>query len=287
MGLFKISFKSSSTFVDSIKISRAIIYAYNILYPDNIGDLIDRVKTSSISFSDLLPYNNKVYYHFPYINNIGPIGENRKNMPKFIDFEKLREIIAEYQKNGYTGIKYSGINPDNDIKPHVLPISEPGINIFKSPIEEDNNYKYNDIFTKELFFYRKSCFYIRNSDKKIQAAINLLNDFGISGRRNTGKGQVSIEQINDDFNEGFKGEGLYILLSSFIPHETSIKNIDFERSRYNIKIFQGKNINGKPIGPFRYFIPGTIFYLTDDIKGMSYIEDNSVMPFNPVIMKVL
>lgn len=296
MSLFKISFKSSSTYVDSIKISRAIIYAYNILYPDKIDDLMNKVKDSYVSVSDLLPYKNKVYYPFPLINNLIDVNDtesikNRKKRPEFIDIDELISIINAFKETGYQGVNYSNIkykeNEDDKGKPHKMLISEPGINIFETPEITYNKYKYNDIFTKELFIYNESCFYIRNSDKNIEASINLLNDFGLSGRRSTGKGEVCIEKINDNLNEGFNGEGIYILLSSFMPDNDYIKNIDFEKSRYNIKTFQGKNINGNPIGPYRYFTPGSIFYLKGDIKGISFIEDNGIIPFNPVIMKVL
>ncbi|BAB59250.1 TVG0113769 [Thermoplasma volcanium GSS1] len=296
MSLFKISFKSSSSYVDSIKISRAIIYAYNTLYPDKIDDLINKVKDSYVSVSDLLLYKNKVYYPFPPINALIDVNntesiKNRKKRSEFIDIDELSSIVEAFKETGYQGVNYSKIkhegNGDNKGKPHKILISEPGINIFQTPEIKDNKYKYNDIFTKELFIYDESCFYARNSDKNIEATINLLNDFGLSGRRSTGKGEVYIEKINDNFNEGFNGEGIYILLSSFIPDNDYIKNIDFERSRYNIKTLQGKNINGNPIGPFRYFAPGSIFYLKGDVKGVSFIENNGIIPFNPVITKVL
>ena len=111
----------------------------------------------------------------------------------------------------------------------------------------------------------------------------LLNDLGISGRRSTGKGQANIKKMESNIETGFKYPGFYILLSSFIPDNESVKNIDFAKSRYNISIFQGKSINGNPIGPFRYFMAGSVIYINKPVKGKVYSENNGIIPFIPLI----
>jgi CRISPR type III-A-associated RAMP protein Csm4 len=165
-------------------------------------------------------------------------------------------------------------------------VAEPGIVFLDKPIFQNERWKYNDVFTKELYLYGNGYFIAENSNKFVNAAIMLLNDLGISGRRNSGKGAVSIVQSAYNIKTGFQNPGFYILLSSYIPDEDSIKSIDFSKSRYNIETFQGKNINGIPIGPFRYIKPGSILYIKDKIKGKTYSDESGIMIFNPVIKGV-
>ncbi|AAT42636.1 type III-A CRISPR-associated RAMP protein Csm4 [Picrophilus oshimae] len=299
MTVYKIRFKSSSTVVDSIKISGAIINSYSILYPDKLNGFIESIINNEHSFSGIFPFENGIKYPIPAINNIIDtnlkredmlrIIRERKNIPKYINEDELKKIIKNYIDNNITGVEYHKIfKSEGDRKNYsfVKTVSETGINIYEKPVKTDENrWKYNDVFSKELYRYNSAYFIVENSNRYIDAAINLLEDFGISGRRNTGKGNVDIQKY-DDILTGFNGEGFYLLLSSFIPVNEYINNIDFERSRYNLKIFQGKDIKGKPLGPFLYFAPGSLLYLNDKIKGMVYKYDEKVLVFNPVIRRV-
>ena len=73
------------------------------------------------------------------------------------------------------------------------------------------------------------------------------------------------------FSDGVMGSGLII---------------DFVKSRYQLKIFQGTSIWGNPIGPIRYFMPGSVFYLRGPIHGKVYDENHGIIPFTPVIKGV-
>ena len=315
MALLQIKFKSSSTIVDSIKISRAVTYAYSLLYPDKIEDFINDLKSGEKLFSGTFPLTEGgPEFPIPYINDtlngtlnrcdkIKPLINRKNRVPRFINENRFNEAIQNFLDNNYQGIEYNRLFPykkdndtkDNDTKDNgtnqssfVQTVSEPGIVIYKNPIKSqyEDKWKYNDVFTKELYSYNCGYFVAENADKYTIAAIMLLNDLGLSGRRSTGKGQVEITKIKDTLSTGFKNEGVYILLSSFIPDEDSIKNIDFVKSRYQLKIFQGTSIWGNPIGPIRYFMPGSVFYLRGPIHGKVYDENHGIIPFTPVIKGV-
>lgn len=295
MAVFQIKFKSQSTIVDSIKITRAVTYAYSILYPDKIDSFINDLKNGAKSFSALLPLINSVpMFPMPYINNIVDKNnsksekitamKNRKKIPHYINEAELKECINNFSQNGYNGIKYNKIfKNENPTQSLSEPVSEPGINIYTNPKRVSGEIKYNDVFTKELYIYHDSYFIAENSDEYTDAAVMLLNDMGISGRRSTGKGRANIKKMESNIETGFKDPGFYILLSSFIPDNESVKNIDFTKSRYNISIFQGKSINGNPIGPFRYFMAGSVIYINKPVKGKVYSENNGIIPFIPLI----
>ena len=298
MAVYKINFTSSSTIVDSIKISRAVTFAYSLLYPDKIDDFISQIKSGKIAFSDIFPVEGKtILYPAPSINNhvvnasrkerLNAIKQ-RKNVRKFVDIKLLNSSMKNFVENNFLGIEYSKIfdGVQREKIAFAKPVAEPGIVFLENPVFQNDRWKYNDVFTKELYLYGNGYFIVENSDRTVSAAIMLLNDLGLSGRRNSGKGSVSIVKSYDNIETGFRKEGFYILLSSYIPDEDFIKNIDFSRSRYNIGTFQGKNINGTPIGPFRYFKSGSLLYITDKIKGKTYSEDNGIMVFNPVIKEV-
>ncbi len=298
MAVYKINFTSSSTIVDSIKISRAVTFAYSMLYPDKIDDFVSKIKNGEIAFSDIFPIkDNTPFYPAPSINNhVANVNrkerlnliKNRKNVQEFVDTKVLNQIIKNFIENDFRGVEYYKIfgGVEWGKIDFVRPVAEPGIMFLEEPVLQNERWKYNDVFTKELYFYGNGYFIVENADKFLTAAIMLLNDLGVSGRRNSGKGMVSIRQLKDNIPIGFKNPGFYILLSSYIPDEGSLENIDFSKSRYNIETFQGKNINGTPIGPFRYFKPGSILYIKDKIKGNTYSEENGIMVFNPVIKEV-
>ncbi len=298
MTVYKINFNSSSTVVDSIKISRAVTFAYSILYPDKIDNFISGIKNGEIAFSNIFPIDGKtMLYPVPAINNhvINTKREerlnsikNRKNVSKFIDAQLLSKIINNFIENDFRGVEYSKIFDEAppEKKEFIKPVTEPGIVFLEEPVFQNDRWKYNEVFTKELYLYGEGYFIVENSDKFVNAAIMLLNDLGISGRRDSGKGMVSIRKSEDDMPIGFNNPGFYILLSSYIPDEDSIKSIDFSKSRYNIETFQGKSINGNPIGPFRYFKPGSVLYIKDKVKGKTYPDENGIMIFNPVLKEV-
>lgn len=298
--LYKLNFKSNSTIADSIKISGAIINAYSILYPDKIDEFISYITAGEISFSDIFPYENEPLFSMPPLNNLidtsinkkqqKELIKNRKNMPKYINYTELINISKNFMEHSYDGIKnYSFKKANVNFKTNI---SETGNHILETPKKnkEKEVYIYNEVYSRELYAYNSAFFIIHNCIKEIQknidASVNLLNDFGISGRLSTGKGKIRVERGNDELETEFKSEGLYMLLSSFIPSNNDIKFIDFNKSRYNINIFQGKDRLGKPVGPFRYIMPGAFLYIRNNLKGCSFNNGNRIMVFNPVIMRM-
>ncbi|MFG1391035.1 hypothetical protein [Acidiplasma aeolicum] len=119
MAVYKINFTSSSTIVDSIKISRAVIFAYSLLYPDKIDDFILQIKNGEIAFSDIFPLeNDTILYPAPSINNhVANAGrkdrlnaiKKRKNIRKFVDIKLLNAAIQNFIENNFLGIEYSKI----------------------------------------------------------------------------------------------------------------------------------------------------------------------------------
>jgi CRISPR-associated protein Csm4 len=288
MAIYSIKMLSPSTELDSIKISGAVTYAYSMMFPDLFDDFISNLKSGKIAFSGVFPYDSKMYYPFPFINNI-IINSNkeaikkRKQVPKYIDEEELRNIIGTYSEK-FEGVpyrEYEGFHNE-----FIQNVTVPGISLFSEPeMDSNGKYKSNDIFIKELYSYGDGYFIANGSDKRIDSAIKLLADLGISGRAGTGNGHAKIEKISNE-DMGQSGNGLYLLLSCFIPNKNSLENIDFKKSRYNFASFNGKNTHGVPLGPYRYFAPGSILYLKDEVRGINPDIGNRIISFNPVLKKV-
>lgn len=294
MDSFVITYKSASTVVDSVKISGAITYSYSLLYPMKLNDFIN----SDFSVSTLMPYNNEFLFPFPFLNiYINPdmkltekrnIMRNRKEKPSYVSFHDLQDIADNFISHDYKGIDSNAIKTENK-KVNGINTKRFGItgtHILKDPAKDEERWIYNEVFTKEMFLYQKSYFIVQNPGNLTANAIFMLKDLGLSGRVTTGAGHIEITKLKFPYETGYKGKGLYILLSSFIPDNNFIQNIDFERSRYRMDIFQGINKDGRNMGPYRYFRPGSIFYLNGGINGLNDVDDDRALNFRPVILKV-
>ncbi len=292
MDAFIVHYKSSSTVVDSIKIFGAITYSYSLLYPDNLHNFLN----SDISVSNLMPFYKDFMFPFPFldlsinkddnIKNRREFMKNRKNKPAYVFYNDLKNIIENHLE-----INNNSTNKQKDFENGVnlspVPVSITGNHIFEKAVNINNKMVYNEVFTREMFRYPESYFIIIGSDRKIINALAMLNDFGISGRISSGSGQVNIKIKEFPYNVGYNGPGFYILLSSFMPDEDSLKYIDFKKSRYRMDIFQGISKDGMNIGPYRYFRAGSLFYINENINGKLVRLNNRVINFNPVIMKVV
>ncbi len=317
--IFEMNFLSPYTIVDSIKISGAVLSTALQINPEE-KDIIECFKNGGIKFSDLFPIaENKPKFTFPklpYTTKDSNKFKERKSIIKklsFVDPNTLKEIF----NNNYLKEKDRMIILDN------VPIittnlfeenynsfeDEPGVKIYKEPIERDNKEIYTEVFSKEyeskgiLEFYKngnksgiRRWFVIEideNCDrfsKLIKTSIAFLADTGISGRRSIGRGFFSVKILDqgENLGFGFNGEGYYYLLSKFIPKNDEFDKLDLRRSSYSFDLFSGLDKNGKPLGIYRYFVPGSILYLKDNVIGrvIQLNDIDRILPFNGIFYRV-
>ncbi|MEM3255807.1 MAG: type III-A CRISPR-associated RAMP protein Csm4 [Thermoplasmata archaeon] len=317
---FKISFIRQYTVIDSIKLSGAILNSMLTLYPAQKDEIIDNFVNGNIRVTTPYPFKNVPYFPMPPLSIIFPANlsidekknymKKRKKKIKYIQLNDLKNCIRSYQNNNYKNIYINdlpSLNEDESLTSDNYLIEEPGVKILKTPKKREEKWIFTEVYTKE--FASSGKIYYSAKDKLIYGdekwfltqikndkfkemfltALNFLEDMGLSGRRTTGKGKFTIKKLNldQDFEMGFKGEGLYILLSEFIPSIEDLDNIDLDKSSYSLEIFSGIDKNGSSLGVYRYFKSGSIVYLRNEIKGMSiYIPEKRIIPFSASYLRV-
>ncbi|MGC8981792.1 MAG: type III-A CRISPR-associated RAMP protein Csm4, partial [Minisyncoccia bacterium] len=299
--IFEINFLSPYTIVDSIKISGAVLSIALQIYPEE-KDIIECFKNGGIKFSDLFPIvDNNLKFTFPKLpfktEDPNKFKERKSIIKKlsFVDPNTLKEIFNNYlrEKDGMIILDNVPIVTTDSFEENYNSfVDEPGVKIYNEPIERDNKEIYTEVFTKEyesngiLEFYKngnkngnksgiRKWFVIEIDEnctgfsKKIKTSIAFLADTGISGRRSIGRGffSVKILEQKENLRFGFNGKGYYYLLSKFIPKNEEFDKLDLRRSSYSFDLFSGLDKNGKPLGIYRYFVPGSILYLKENVTG--------------------
>ncbi len=302
--LVKVDLYRPSTYIDSIKLSGAIVNAMLTLYGS--ADILEHIKANKLLVSDIMDYKNEPLFYLTKIpkkpdenlskkQKIG-IMKIRKSLQQYFNFEELKRIVHDLNKNP---ILVTKLNENEKSKKDILPSnffeSEMGVDInnkkvFTKNFNSKGSIHYNNGFSGDdkwflILYDNKSI-----KEQQILSAIRYLRDVGISGRQSTGKGLFNFEILQHDellknLNFDFNREGYYYLSSAFIPENESIKNIDFKRSYYSIDVFSGRNLDGKILGIYRYFNSGSLLYLKDYVQGrIIQVSDNRLLFFTgPII----
>ncbi|MGC8657149.1 MAG: type III-A CRISPR-associated RAMP protein Csm4 [Thermoplasmata archaeon] len=311
---YSLNFVSQFTNISSIKIESAVIARALELYPEKMEEILGCFERKGIIFSDPFPIiDNHPMVTFPkipikIINH--DLMKKRKQITKNVKLDMLKNIIEQYKNNSFVilddlqEIIKDDSNDEEDINSFD---DEIGVNIYREPISRDNKQIFTEVFTKEYVSKGVLTIYENGSKTGIKVWIGvqiddecksmseiidttlfLLSDLGISGRKSIGKGHFSLENYSIDDKFGFEGKGYYYLLSRFIPETNEIQNIDFEKSMYSFDIFSGIGQNGKPLGIYRYIVPGSILYLKENVKGKCIKLDKyyRLIPFSGFFRKV-
>jgi CRISPR type III-A-associated RAMP protein Csm4 len=319
--IFEMNFLSPYTVIDSIKISGAVLSTALQIKPEIENNIIECFKNGGIKFSDLFPIaEDKPKFAFPKLpfttKDLNKFKERKsiiKNLNFGVDPNNLKDIFNNYlkEKDGMIILDKVSITTTNVVEENYNSFEdEPGVKIYREPIERDNKKIYTEVFSKEyeskgiLELYKngnksgiKRWFVIEIINENcdgfsdlIKTSLAFLADIGISGRRSIGRGFFSVKILNEGGNLrfGFNGEGYYYLLSKFIPKNDEFDKIDLSRSSYSFDLFSGFDRNGKPLGIYRYFVPGSILYLKNNVIGrVIQLKDiNRILPFNGLFYKV-
>lgn len=311
--LYKLDFISPFTKLDSIKIAGAVISRAVELYSDTSGTLLECFRSGKIIFSNPLPLKeNNPLLPFPKIPIKFRDTKNmdfRKKIKNYLSIETLKMVVENFKENGFLIYEdFSDILKEEVTEEEMNSFDdEIGVKIYKTPEPRDDKLIFTDVFTKE--YESKGLLTIDNNGNKsgmnfwivvqlenecsevvnmLNTSLELLSDIGISGRKSVGRGQFTLEKYYLTEKFGFNGEGYYYLLSKFIPNQNEIQKIDLERSTYSFDIFSGLNEKGSNLGIYRYFVPGSILYLRENVYGKTVVLDKyeRIIPFTGVFLKV-
>jgi CRISPR type III-A-associated RAMP protein Csm4 len=237
--------------------------------------------------------------------------DKRKRIPKWAPWAVIRQVAANLVENNYEGV-HAHIVPDSDKFKEVEPFSDGGrlsVNL-SDPLNpllytrEFEAFSTLSIVSGKLSGVKRWFSYsaIESVEpKKLHASIRLLEDFGLSGRRTTGSGYFKINQMEsvEDSSQGFTGEGLYLLLSKYIPVSSDMDSLVLQRSMYSISTMTLVLQRSTPTktrdlsynrneGTYRCFSEGSLLYLKGDVVGRSYNTGNEkFLPFFPVMRRVI
>ncbi|MEM0134807.1 MAG: type III-A CRISPR-associated RAMP protein Csm4 [Thermoplasmatales archaeon] len=273
-----ISGETSISRVDAIKFSGALLNAFSVLYPDEIGKFSGR--RTDLCVSDLFPVVEKEqFFPFPAIPMVWSNANShdkkerieawkrKKTIPDFMDLETIREIAARFKESGYGAIYAQDLIDKVNIASvraaSLTRANVPGVMIDAVTLK-------TTIYTKEMSRIASPSNYwvfLSAEHDEFLTALSYLQDLGISARRSTGLGKLKIRGARFSVRIGFSGEGLYMTLSPFIPDSGDLDKIDFQKSAYRVDVFAGTNSNGSSTGIYRYFITGSVLYLKDEING--------------------
>lgn len=282
---FEIEFQSSVSNFDSIKMMRSVVKNFISIYSEDIIEIAK--KGGFVVTEPLLNLNGSPVIENKFIpinpSSLGKETRDRemreKKRKKYIDLnciERLRELL---RKSDYSSIILDDGNLSvyrqifRDLEPDYIPVVpelRPGIN------ESQNNF-----FVREYdrYVHKSTSIIIRYSDQRILSSFYAALDTGISARRSTGSGVMKVIR-RSQYNRGvFDGEGLYLLISPFIPGPGDLERINFSRSFYRISTFSGRDSNGASYDIYRYIEPGALLYLKNEPEGTVIAERNQLFIF--------
>ncbi len=309
---YLIYFRSAHTELDSIKISGAIIDALITMHPDIADEIMRDVTDGTFAVSGAFPVlerSNAELFPTPALAHSYPLSTSRREILaqshdrkrgiKFSTLHNIKSLCSKYTGNGNSGLTRKTAN---EILAMGIPATNDGIGN-----EGFNEYGVHitvgsdtEVYVRELgipghLSYRPGrgiasdpvWFVMQYDNEVFRDAIPFLSDRGISGMVSRGKGAFYYERKECTFTPGFSGEGYYLLLSSFIPQESEMPNVDFDRSSYQIDVFSGINRNGSNIGKYRYFSAGSLLYLKGEVKGrVIRASSDRVVVFKTIAVKV-
>lgn len=299
------------TLADSIKTTGSIVSCYLTIQnslgtPGDVASLINGgIKVTSVFPS----FNSKKLFPIIKINTIlkgiepekrKEVLDKRKSIAKWVSWASIKQIAHNLIENSYEGLRV-GIFLDQTESKEVLSFCD----VDRLSVNLSNPLK-PELYTREFEPFSalnissgeisgvKYWFSYSASEsvepEKLHASIRLLEDFGLSGRRSTGSGYFKIDKIEgmEEKAQGFTGEGLYLLLSKYIPSPADFDSLILQKSVYSISTISGNDSSGRNMGTYRCFSEGSLLYLKGDVTGRSYvIGDKRFLPFFPLVRRII
>ena len=307
---FTVDFLRPFTATDSIKTTGSLISCYITIENslENSFD-IESLRKGGIRASTVFPMlNSEKLYPISKINTIlrgtkdsdrEQILENRKKIPRFLPIGIIEKIAVNLKDNGYSGVS-AGMVPDL-VKYETADISYEDDRMSVNLSDPENPALYTREFNSFSGLSFESgkisgmkCWFStslsENVDpEKFLASVRLLEEFGLSGRRTTGSGQFIMDKYEKPGDKVYEysGEGLYLMLSKYIPSEADMNSVVLSKSMYSVSNFSGSDSTGISMGSYRCFNEGSILYLKGDVTGRSYdVGKNRFLPFFPVLRRI-
>ncbi len=318
---YKLFFSSPYNNLDSIKIAGAVLSSAFDLYPNRSGEIIEQVSNNALAFSDPMPYremddDKKSFLMFP----VPPLpysipkglsreerirmAKNRKRSASFTRLPNLIKVVERFLREGITQSEATEIfndykkdnDDDNDnflwnqeMGEYGVSLMEDEPKVYVRDLMRPGAMRFRVINGASILSYDPICVFADFEKDYFKDAISFLQDSGISAFISRGKGKFKALEFNSDIKTGFNGRGYYLLLSKFVPNEDDLTNIQLDSSYYSLNSFTGISRNGKPLAKIKYFNPGSLLYLTRDIKGKSVFINGTkrVLVFHPIVVKIL
>ncbi len=274
----------------SIFISRVITKMLHELYEDPT-DIINKFVTS-----DLLPYvvnqPENIYLipkpKLPLQNELDVTKLKQYKKVKYIDINLLADydavlnnLLTPNETPKYTIKNGIILKKNTNIKFSISKIDRPHNLVLREKQISENGKNVNS--TGEIFYLESSkynntglYFYLYTDDedtnKKIHAALHLLEDRGIGKKVNVGYGKF--KYIRSENIEIMDVNTKGMLLSSWIPCEDDVNN-NIIPQYYSIETYQPINITNfsytEPLHKVRYLTSGSIIKNPNNIIGNNEI----------------
>ncbi|MGC8515952.1 MAG: hypothetical protein ACP5OC_07455 [Thermoplasmata archaeon] len=297
------------TVVDSIKTTGSIVSCY-LTIQNSLGNSADveSLMNGAIRTTSLFPlFNSEKMFPLIRINFIlkGIKAEARKNIldkrkriARHVPWSVIKQISNNFIGNDYEGVnadivldhaKFEDAGPFRDSDRLSVNLSGPLPELYTREFEPFSPLSITSGEISGLKYWFSYSASESVEPEKLHASIRLLEDFGLSGRRSTGSGYYKIERMEgvEDRSQDFTGEGLYLLLSRYIPSSVDIDSLVLEKSLYSISTISGNDSSGRNMGTYRCFSEGSLLYLKGDVTGRSYITGNKrFLPFFPVLRRI-
>ena len=206
----------------------------------NCNELIQNVEEDRCLLSDTFPYiKNQLYLPKPITLMDSKFKGNdtidRKKMKriKYIPIDKINEYIKFLTNNHEIDFKL-------DMKFCEEELIKKSSILRKNEVLENNNIKNTEIYNVSVYRFLNNCglyFILRCEDslkQKIDIAMDSLSLSGLGGKRSLGYGKFEFESFeSDQINLNYKSN-YYMALTTFLPTLNEIKNLNKNKSTYNL-----------------------------------------------------
>ncbi|MHA1284854.1 MAG: type III-A CRISPR-associated RAMP protein Csm4 [Promethearchaeota archaeon] len=243
-GIYSTDLSKSQLYLPSDSLFGAIISAWSKLLPDEVDNIINNyIENSPFLISSAYPFIENIFF-FPKPFSRGNFTENfikrPSNIKKIKNIRWLPKEIFEYWIN-FQPLDFYKEEIFDSIKLLHSNIKE--IIIPKTSLDRIHNCSML-YFISEIFFSKSAgLFFLINKNQNISnnkiinyfyAALNLLEDEGLGGKRSWGLGAFKYERTTIEINIPNNSEG-FITLSPFLPKNKLI----FNKAKWDFTIRKG------------------------------------------------
>lgn len=257
----------------------ALTYAINMLYPNIIDEMIEKLDNFEPPFliSSPFPYikfdNDSKLRFYPKLilgNDLSNLKIN--DLKKYKDVKYLDEdIFLKIISNELTELDIiNNLDDYNIIFSSLLTKNEINLDEFGFGRNIIPNNKINRLNNEtEIFYsdgdtyYNSGLFFIvklfdERYEKIIKSSMKFLKDRGFGKDISTGKGHFDYEIEYDDIFDNFDDGNSFVTLSRYIPCKNELKFIQ-NNSFYEISSKRGRSSNNEIRKQIRFFNEGSVF----------------------------